>query len=184
MKLEYSQCFQHMRHYDDAVRHLVEVLFSIFAGMSVFLAALFTYLKDATYQNYVTGGILFLLFLVGLIFLILIIRTRVYFVQVTRQVNAIRNYFLENHATIFRQQNLLDTKSSEPKYLNYTSTYFYLFLIIILINGVLLCLGTYFISDRNSIILSVTLGSITLAFQVLVIMYFLNRKDSKSITKQ
>jgi len=96
MKLEYGQCFQHMRHYDDTVKHLVEVLFSIIAGMSVFLAALFTYLEDATYQNYVTGGILDLLFIVGLIFLVLIVRTRVYFVRVTRQVNTIRNYFLEN----------------------------------------------------------------------------------------
>lgn len=134
---EYEQSFSHMRHYDNVVMSLIKYLFTFFAAVFTASIALYQYLADVPYQNMVMGIISLFSFLVGVIFLILILRNRLYYTIVARQVNSIRNYFLNNMELDYSQYNIGYTNPDEPRALNIFSSYTFLYFIAGLINGAL-----------------------------------------------
>lgn len=134
---EYEQSFSHMRHYDNIVMSLIRYLFTFFAAVFTASIALYQYLADAPYQNMVIGIISLFSFMVGIIFLILILRNRLYFAIVARQVNSIRNYFLNNMELDYSQYNVSYTNPDEPRALNIFSSYTLLYFMAGLINGAL-----------------------------------------------
>lgn len=134
---EYEQSFSHMRHYDNVVMSLIRYLFMFFAAVFTASIALYQYLAGAPYQNMVIGIISLFSFMVGMIFLILILRNRLYYTIVARQVNSIRNYFLNNMELDYSQYNVSYTNPDEPRALNIFSSYTLLYFIAGLINGAL-----------------------------------------------
>lgn len=180
---EYEQSFSHMRHYDNIVMSLNKYLFTFFAAIFTASIALYQYLTGSPYQNMVMGIIALLSFVVGTIFLVLILRNRVYYTVVARQVNSIRNYFLHNMEMNFIQYNVSYINPDEPKYLNIFSSYTLLYFVVCLINSVsvgaaYLFLRMYFkevvIEDVWLIGLLISVGVVII--EVLVLIRYLSSR--------
>ncbi len=126
-----------MRHYDNIVMSLNRYLFTFFAAIFTASIALYQYLANMPYQNMVMGIISILSFVVGGLLLVLILRNRHYYTIVTRQVNSIRNYFLNNMDLDFSQYNVSYTNPDEPRLWNMLSSYALIYFIAGLINALL-----------------------------------------------
>lgn len=181
---EYQQSFSHMRHYDDIVMSLSRYLLTFFVAIFTASIALYQYLADVPYQNMVMGIISLLSFVVGGLLLVLILRNRYYYTVVARQVNSIRNYFLNNMDLDFSQYNVSYTNPDEPRLWNMLSSYTLLYFIAGFINAVLagtsyLFLYTYF---TGTTIGEIGLASLLIAIAVFVLevlvmsSYFSSRK--------
>ena len=173
-----------MRHYDNIVISLSRYLFTFFAAIFTASIALYQYLANVPYQNMVVGIISLLSFMVGGVFLLLILRNRIYYTTVARQVNSIRNYFLNNMDLDFYQYNLSYTNPDEPRLWNMLSSYTLFYFIAAVINAALAGSSYLFIYtySRGAAIGDIWLSSVVVAIAafvleiVIMISYFSNRK--------
>jgi len=180
---EYEQSFIHMRHYDNIVMSLIKYLFTFFAAIFTASVALYQYLANVPYQYMVIGMISLFSFIVGVIFLILIMRNRLYYTIVTRQVNSIRNYFINNMELDYSQFNVSYTDPDEPKAFNFFSSYTLLYLIAGLINGALagvsyLFLYAYFraVSIEDTWLVGVLIFMAVVIIEVLILTSYLHSR--------
>lgn len=181
---EYQQSFSHMRHYDNIVISLSRYLFTFFAAIFTASIALYQYLANVPYQNLFMGIISLFSFVVGELLLVLILRNRHYYVVVARQVNSIRNYFLNNMDLDFSQYNMSYTNPDEPRLWNMLSSYTLLYFIAAVINAALAGSSYLFIYtySRGAAIGDIWLSSVVVAIAafvieiVIMISYFSNRK--------
>ena len=142
---EYEQCFEHMRHYDGIEISFIKFALTGYVALGSAMFALFKYMEGATYRDIVIGGILLSALCVGLVILTLMLRNRVYFVVVARQVNSLRNYFLNNMERDFIKYNKCYIDPYFPRAFSPFSTYTLLFTIVALLNGALGGLGSYLV---------------------------------------
>ena len=120
---EYSEVYTHMRHYDNLATSFLKFVFTFDLAVLSASVALYNYFKNN--QEIIIkplGFILLLGFFVGLLFLCLCVRNRVYFVIVTRQANRIRKYFDDNMEIEFDFGDMY-LNPTYPKYFNFMSTY-------------------------------------------------------------
>jgi len=144
---EYQQCFNHMRHYDGIIISVIKYSFTILAAVISIGFAFFKFFAGEPYQIPVLIAILSLAFLIGLISIILILKNRVYFVDVTRQVNSLRSYFLSNSSIDFIKHNVLPIDPAKPFCLNFGSSFFWQLFIILLLDSSILGAITYLTLD-------------------------------------
>ncbi len=176
---EYQQSFSHMRHYDSIVLALSRYLLTFFAAIFTASIVLYQYLGNAPYQNLVMGIISLLSFLVGGLLLVFILRNRHYYTIVARQVNSIRNYFLNNMDLDFSQYNVSYTNPDEPKLWNMLSSYTLLYFIVGLMNSAIagtsyLFLCMYF---RGVTIEEIWLVGVLIAVAVFILCLRHNKRE-------
>ena len=181
---EYEQCFEQMRHYNAISISLTKFVFTGFAAIASGAFALFKYLEGQNYQNIVIGGILLLTFVTGVIFLTLMLRNRVYFIFVARQVNSLRNYFLSNMDVDYIKYNVCYIDPSFPRAFNLWSTYTLLFFIVALINAVLVGVGSYLVithyctgEDWLRWLISLVIAVVLVVTQLIASIFYLTRYD-------
>jgi len=148
---EYSQCFSHMRHYNDLKLSLAKFAFSFYSAIATVSFAVERYFHHELKARIVDIFLFLLLvitFLIGLLILVMMTRYRKYFVLVARQVNSIRKYFFSqiNHAEE-KVPNALHpyTDPQKPTAYNRKSTYLLLTYLFSLINSIALVFACFFI---------------------------------------
>ncbi len=138
---EYSEAYNHMRHYDNLELSFIKFVFTFDIGILSACITIYNYFKGTEKIVVKPLGIISLLgFAVGLIFLSLCVRNRVYFVIVTREVNRIRKYFNENMEGKFNFDEMY-MNPLYPKYFNFMSTYSLSKYLIGLLNAILASIG-------------------------------------------
>ena len=182
--VEYQQCFEHMRHHNSISISLAKFVYTILAALGTGAFALFKYLEGDAYQYLVVGSVVLFALVIGLAFSALMVRNRIYFVIVARQVNSIRNYLISRMELDFSKYNKCYLDSSTPKAFNLYSSYLLILLIISLVNGISGGLGYYLIVNYFeaqgiwvSWILSMIIGIVVAVLSALIISVCLRMQD-------
>ncbi len=188
---EYEQCFEQMRHYNDISISLTKFAFTGFVAITSGAFALFKYLEGEIYQSTVVGSILLLTFFVGVIVMTLMLRNRVYFVVVTRQVNSLRNYFLSNMEVDYLKYNVCYTDSDFPRAFSLWSSYTLLLAMVALISGILGGVGSYLIiapywkvEGWGRWVVGLVITIVLAMVQLVASFFYLTRYDHTSMTNK
>jgi hypothetical protein len=158
---EYEESYNHMRHYDNSLITLIKFVFSFNLGLLSACLAIYNYFSDQKLMVIKPlGYILVMGFAIGIIFLCLCTRNRMYFVIVARHLNNLRKYFSGKIGDEFSFEEMY-TNPKYPKYFNSFSTY---------------SITIYLISIFNAVLMSV---GVSLIIQIFFVIFYLKRKEGK-----
>jgi hypothetical protein len=175
---EYSENYTHMRHYDNLSYSYIKYIFTFDLAVLSAGVTIYHYFKDSLATIIEPLGYLFLLgSIIGFFFLGQAVRNRSYYVPVTRQINRIRKYFIEN-MDIDLDMSEMYCDPAYPKYFNKVSTYSIGFYIISFLNSVLVSLGIPCIFI-NSLKPNWWAFGISLIIQILILVCYLQSKENK-----
>jgi hypothetical protein len=169
LKLEYEQCLKLVCYYDERHQSLVRYACSLSSAIPSVLLALWN-IKDGSNQYFwLFSTLISFATTISLLSIFTVLtQTRLYFVYPTRQVNAIRNFLLQNCAAPFLENQMyLDTKFNAFKWL---STHTILNAFIALQIGVFsgLTLFSYLFHEK---MLSILYFSLLLAIAIATIVF-------------
>jgi hypothetical protein len=180
LEQDFSQCFQQMRFYDSQIFETLKFLasaYSILIGVSVGLYQ-FGISKDIDLTNPVIL-VLFIGFVFGIFMFIIVVRNRVYYVQVARYVNYQRYFFLRLNPMGFQNKSKMYTDYTKPPYFNWRSSQTCLYFMVAIFNsiqiGILLHFG--FPGRKELVILSSLLVFI---IQLALAISYLQSRENKS----
>jgi hypothetical protein len=109
LNTDFQECFEQMRHYDDAFQSGLQFTYGGVIGLSGLLGTLLQ-IKGADTLRTVTP-VLVLSWLAGFLMVMFLAKNRVYFAKVARYVNQIRDFYLreshgkfEDHTNFYRNR--------------------------------------------------------------------------------
>jgi hypothetical protein len=141
---EYDQCFDHMRHYENLTKDLLQFSYGYYSAIAALSIGIYQFFsKTSSYSVDSTGYVALLMILsvlIGTIITIQFVRYRKYYVNAARQVNRIRKYFIEN---LDKFNSALPIDANIPKAYNPKSTQIHTIYIFIIVNAIYLYIGLY-----------------------------------------
>lgn len=179
---DFNQSFQQMRHYDAQIFDIIKFMFTGYSAVNGVALGLYEFsLKENMDLMLPAIAVLIIGLLLGIFMFALVIRDRVYFIQVTRYINEQRGLFLEYKPMGFENKSKMYTNYQQPPYFNWRSSHSWLCYIAASLNstilGVLLyilerCLVTVFIFCLFFIII-----------QLMIAILYLITRENKSAAK-
>lgn len=145
---EFNQCFTQMRHYDSKRITLAQYAFSFYSAIvtaTIALNKFFYYERNIYNIDFSLTLLLLLGSVIGFAIVVILVRNRIYFVMVAKQVNSIRNTLLNlSSLSQIKFDNFCPTNTNKPKLYNVESTHLKLIFLLSLINSVFLCFAGFF----------------------------------------
>ncbi len=93
---EYEECFEQLRFYDTRQTDFVKYYYALASAVIAAQFALLKFLTSTTNSFFDSLiALSFVCFIAGVLFYVAMLRNRVYFVFVARQINALRGYLLK-----------------------------------------------------------------------------------------
>lgn len=181
---DFNQCFQQMRHYDSQIVNIFKFMFVAYTGLIGIALGLFEINNNLLIP---AGLVLFLAFVLGIIFFALVIRNRVYFVQVTRYINEQRELFFKLEPMGFKNKSRMYTDPTNPPFFNKRSSQAWFTYIIAFMNAV--CFGAFFfivsapLSAWPRILFVIISALAALTVQLAVGIAYLKTREGKSAEK-
>ena len=123
LERDFSECFAQMRHYDGQVWDICKFTFTAYTALLGVAIGLYRYSIDR--QTNLAPAAMAALgvgVLLGVVFLSLVVRNRVYFVVVARYINEHRAFFLEHRPLGFENASRMYTNRSQPPFFNWRSS--------------------------------------------------------------
>lgn len=143
---DFDQCFSSMRHYDNMELSLAKFAFSFYSAIATISFALSQYFRETPLVEVFLGGLLFLTFSIAFMITVMLVRYRVSFVYVSRQVNSIRKTFLEMiRPNTITFDNFCLARVDKPKMYYTRSAHFMLIFLLLLVNSITLASVGFFI---------------------------------------
>lgn len=179
---EYDEMFSEKRYYDGRFYSLISLFISLITVTVSAVAVIGNIIK---FQSNVINGIICLIdSIVGGIIFISLYFNRINYVKVCRQINAIRNFCLNNNCSEFLPYNHMYTNDNFPKYHMKKSIHFILMCFLAICNSIFLSLTVLAFVYNLKHILSIILSSITFICSITLHMLFLiintKKRDQKS----
>lgn len=117
LPLEYQSCFEEMRYYDTRQWEILKYLSTLAATAAGAQFAVYKLVKEPTAGFFATQSFLsFVVFAGSFLLYLMMLQNRIYFVYVTRQVNAVRKHMLNAHDKDFRKDNQMYTSVDFPAF--------------------------------------------------------------------
>lgn len=139
LQADFRECFVQKRTYESLTWEVAKFTFSAYSTMLAASLGLFTLSADQGINLIpVARALLGVGILVGLFMLLLVVRTRVYFVVVTRYINEQRSLFLSRKPDGFENKSGMIVDSTMPPYFSATSTQSWVALLLATLNSLLL----------------------------------------------
>ena len=146
---DFDQAFLEKRRFQQQLWDVCKFAFTMHSAILGLAIEFYRYSPDTSINVLPAVQLLLgLALLVGSFLVFLMIRTRVYFVIVTRYINAQRAFFLSRDESGFVDPTGYYSDSSKPDYLNWTSTQTVATLLVALFNAVVLA-PLVFLLTRN-----------------------------------
>lgn len=180
---EYNQSFEQMRHYNKMQSNLISFSLSGYMAILSLACAIYEFVKSYDFKIRILSLLLIISSFMGGFLLLLFIRNRLYYVIVARQINSLRNYFLNNSKLNYIDYNKLYLSPDNPKNYNIWSTDSIFIYSISFINSLLFASGIFIFFLRNKkwgwfgFIVLILIHS--LIYLLIVIKQLIN-KDDKS----
>lgn len=138
LERDFNQCFEQMRHYDTQTFNILKFMFAAYSALIGVAIGLYQFgLQQSKDLSLPAIAALTIGLILGLFMFALVIRNRVYFVQVTRYINEHRNFFLKYKPLGFENKSGMYTNHEQPPYFNWRSSHSWLSYIVSLLNSVL-----------------------------------------------
>lgn len=117
---EYEECFAQVRDYDERQKSMIGFAITIASFVPTVLLAVFQIAGEKINPIYwlLQSGVFFTTFIALVIIFIYLVQNRLYFVYPSRQINAIREYFLEKNLDFKNNQMYVDYKFSGFKWMS------------------------------------------------------------------
>jgi hypothetical protein len=183
LEADFNQCFQQMRHYDIQLFDSVKFLSTAYVGLIGIGIGLYEFgLKESRDFSTAILVTFFVALLFGFFMYMVILRNRMYFVQVARYVNEIRNTFLENKPMGFENKSKMFTNCKQPPFFNRQSSTAYLMYSIASINSILCGAIIYILFSKASCLWCRSIAGviILLVLQLLFGIRYLKNREGKS----
>jgi len=173
LKIDFQECFNQMRHYDNLIWQVTAGILSLDAAI---LAVIFNLLDSKETVKpvlplFISSVIALGGLIIGLFALYFILKTRIYYVKVARYVNEVREQYLKENPLGIRNQAGLYTNPSFPKIANFKSSQLVPSYILILINSFFFLLGLFLIIKKPG--LSIIFFISIILFQISFLFLFL-----------
>ena len=180
LKLDFQECFNQMRHYDNLIWQVTAGIFSLDAAI---LAVIFNLLDSQkavklSLHLFISGSIAIGGLITGLLALYFILRTRIYYVKVARYVNEVRKQYLRESPLGIKNKAGLYTNSLFPKIANFKSSQLTPAYILIIINTFFSLLGTLLITKELTAIIAIPISVIS--FQIAFLICFLKHHEKSA----
>ncbi len=117
---EYEECFAQVRIHDEAQKSMIGFTITIASFVPTVLLALYQLADEKINLIYwlLQSGVFFTTFIALLIVFIYLVQNRLYFIYPARQLNALRQYFLEKNPEFINNQMYTDYKFSGFKWMS------------------------------------------------------------------
>jgi len=175
LKIDFQECFNQMRHYDNLIWQVTAGILSLDAAILVVIFNILDSKKTIKpVLSFLISGIIAIGgLIIGLFTLYFILRTRIYYAKVARYVNEIRKQYLKENPLDIKNQAGLYTNPSLPKIANFKSSQLVPTYILILINTFFSLLGILIVI--KDIALSIVISLSIMVFQISFLICFLRR---------
>lgn len=185
---DFNQCFEQMRHYDTQIVSIFKFMFAAYTGLIGIALGLYQFgvnsYKDLSMPAVVVLAIGFLL---GLFFFALVIRDRLYYVQVTRYINEQRELFFKHKPLGFENKSRMYTDPTKPPYFSPLSSQAWFTYIIAILNATLLGAMLYIVlspSQFKCLFLVIPAAVILIALiQLIIGIAYLKTREGKTAEK-
>ncbi len=183
LERDFNQNFQQMRHYDAQIFDILKFMFTAYTFLIGAAIGLYQFgLKENKDLSAPAIAALAVGLVLGLFMFALIVRNRVYFVQVVRYINEQRGFFLVFKPMGFKNKSKMYTNHEQPPYFNWRSSHSWLCYIVASLNSILLGVLLYIVYPHawNTIIF----GSLILFIIPLAIaITYLKSRENKSASE-
>lgn len=186
LERDFNQSFEQMRHYDKQITELYKFIFTIYIS---FIGASFGLvqfgMKEKIDFTLVITTILGISLITGTLTLSLLIRNRVYFVQVVRYINEHRGFFLKNKPLGFENLSKMYINHMQPPFFNWRSSHSWFIYMSATMNTIILSILIYFNCSIYSCFLYLIIIScvIFLIIQLMVSIVYLKTRENKSASE-
>ena len=183
LELDFNQCFQQMRHYDAQIFDILKFMFTAYSALIAVALGLYQFgLKEGKDLSLPAIAALGVGLILGLFMFALVIRNRVYFVQVTRYVNEHRGFFLKNKPIGFENKSKMYTNHEQPPYFNWRSSQSWLCYIVAVLNSILF--GTLvYIAYPCAWTAVISGSSLLCVIQLFIAVMYLKSREKKSASE-
>lgn len=139
LERDFNQSYQQLRHYDSQIFDILKFLFTAYTALVGVALGLYKFAIEKSVDLTTPAiGALAVGLLLGLFMFALLVRNRVYFVQVTRYINEQRKLFLDIKPHGFENVSKMYTNPKAPGYFNARSSHSWMFYIVATLNAILL----------------------------------------------
>lgn len=186
LERDFNQCFQQMRHYDSQLIEILKFLFTAYTALIGISIGLYQFgMKENKDLSLPAIFALSVGLLLGIFMFLLIIRNRVYFVQVARYINTQRGFFLQYKPLGFEDLSKMYTNHGQPPYFNWRSSQTLLYCIIAALNSTVFGILLFIVSAVSTYKWEIVLiGSLTLFItQLAVAIFYLKSRENKSASQ-
>lgn len=183
LERDFNQSFQQMRHYDAQIFDILKFMFTAYSVLIGVSLGLYQFgLKENKDLSLPAIAALAVGLILGLFMFALIIRNRVYFVQVTRYINEQRGFFLKYNPLGFENKSKMYTNHEQPPYFSWQSSHAWLCYIIAALNSILLGILMYIVNPCAW--KTIPSGTLILFFiQLALAITYLKSRENKSASK-
>jgi hypothetical protein len=138
LERDFNQSYQQMRHYDSQIFDILKFMFTAYSALIGVALGFYQFgLKEKIDLALPAIAALMIGLVLGLFMFALVIRNRVYFIQVTRYVNEQRGFFFKYKPIGFENRAKMYTNYKQPPYFNRGSSHSWLCYIVAFLNSIL-----------------------------------------------
>jgi hypothetical protein len=180
---DFNQSFQQMRHYDAQIFDILKFMFTAYTALIGVALGLYQFgLKESKDLSLPAIAALIVGLILGLFMFALVIRNRVYYVQVTRYVNEHREFFLKHKPLGFENKSKMYTNYRQPPYFNWRSSHSWLYYIVAMLNSILFGILLYIVfSGAWKTVISESL--LLCGIQLVIAVAYLKSRENKSASE-
>lgn len=183
LERDFNQCFQQMRHYDAQILDILKFMFTAYSALIAVALGLYQFgLKEGNDLSLPAIAALGVGLILGLFMFALVIRNRVYFVQVTRYVNEHRGFFLKNRPVGFENKSKMYTNYEQPPFFNWRSSQSWLCYIVAVLNSILFGILVY-IACPDAWTAVISGSSLLCGIQLVIAVRYLKSRENKSASE-
>ena len=183
LERDYNQCFQQMRHYDAQILDILKFMFTAYSALIGVAVGFYQFgLKEGKDLSAPAIAALSVGLLLGVFMFFIVVRNRVYYVQVARYINEQRGLFFKLKPMGFENKSKIYTNHGQPPYFNWRSSHSWLFYIIGALNSVLLGVLFYIVFPCSPKIV-ISSSVVLLVLQLTIAIAYLRLRENKSASK-
>lgn len=182
LERDFNQSFQQMRQYDSQIFDIPKFMFTAYSTLIGVALGIYQFgLKENKNLALPAVAALTVGLVVGLFMFALIIRNRVYFVQVARYINEQREFFFKYKPMGFENLSEMYMNHKRPLYFNWWGSHAWLCYVVAALNSTLLATLLYILPYTWN---TTIMGSPALFFLQLAIgIGYLKSRENKSASK-
>jgi len=186
LERDFNQCFEQMRHYDSQIFNILKFLFT---GYTFLIGIVLT-----LYQLSFTEGIdlclpiiivLSIGLIIGIFMFAVVIRSRVYFIKVTRYINEHREFFLKFKPMGFKNKSSMYTSPLSPPYFNWKSSQSWYVYVISFLNSTILGILLFILtsSSLHKWFFVIIGSTVFFIVQLIIVISYLKSRERKAASE-